>query len=120
MEQTHVKKSTWKSTVAGILDLAAAAWHFVLMLVVVAFGLFAAVPVGSRGFDARLGVFVVVGLTVLLMIAAVLSVIGGVSALRKKRWGWALTGAIAALFPGNIFGVAAVVFTALARDEFEK
>jgi hypothetical protein len=53
-------------------------------------------------------------------ITAALSLIGGIFALQRKRWGWALAGSIAAIL-GSWWplGIAATVFTAMAKDEFK-
>jgi hypothetical protein len=50
-----------------------------------------------------------------------LAIVGGIYALRRKKWGLALTGSIAALIvPWFWFlGIAAIVFTALSKSEFE-
>jgi len=46
--------------------------------------------------------------------------VGGVYALQRKKWGLALVGSIAAFFPPKwILGIAAIVLTVLAREEFE-
>jgi hypothetical protein len=47
-----------------------------------------------------------------------LTITGGISALQRKRWGWALAGAIAAFFPCNVLGITSVVLVAVSRDEF--
>jgi hypothetical protein len=53
-----------------------------------------------------------------MFICGVLAIVGGVFAVQRKNYGMALTGAIAALFPAAIFGLGAIVFTAISRDEF--
>jgi uncharacterized protein (DUF697 family) len=53
-----------------------------------------------------------------MLICGVLAIIGGIFAVQRKNYGMALIGAIAALFPGWIFGLGAIVFTAISRDEF--
>ena len=45
------------------------------------------------------------------------AIIGGVCAVQRKHYGIALAGAITALFPGWIFGIGAIVFTAIGRGE---
>jgi len=55
---------------------------------------------------------------VLLALASVLAIAGGVFALQKKYWGLALAGAIAGIFTFFPCGVAATIFTAMARPEF--
>jgi hypothetical protein len=55
------------------------------------------------------GFFVVVG---------ILAVVGGISAVRRKRFGLSLTGAICALLSG-LMGILAVIFVSLSKREFE-
>ena len=50
----------------------------------------------------------------------ILAIVGGIYALQRKIWGLALAGSIAAFFtPSWVLGVAAIVFTALSKNEFE-
>ncbi|HJX35958.1 MAG TPA: hypothetical protein VJ280_03270, partial [Dehalococcoidales bacterium] len=53
-----------------------------------------------------------------MFICGVTAIIGGVCAVQRKHYGIALAGAITALFPGWIFGIGAIVFTAIGRGEF--
>lgn len=48
-----------------------------------------------------------------------LGIAGGICALRRRKWGLALAGAIAVVLPASELGIAALVLVALARDEFE-
>jgi hypothetical protein len=53
----------------------------------------------------------------LLLALGILAVIGGISAVRRKRFGLSLAGAICAL-PSGLLGILAVIFVALGRREF--
>jgi hypothetical protein len=53
-----------------------------------------------------------------MFICGVTAIIGGICAVQRKHYGMALAGSIAALFPGWIFGIGAIVFTAIGRGEF--
>ena len=53
----------------------------------------------------------------LLLALGILSVTGGISAIRRKRFGLSLAGAICALISG-LLGILAVIFVALGRREF--
>ncbi len=57
---------------------------------------------------------------VFLALLAILAVVGGVYALKKKHWGVALAGSIASIFTFFPCGVAAVVIMALAKAEFNR
>jgi hypothetical protein len=50
-------------------------------------------------------------------VLGILAVVGGVSAIRRKRFGLSLAGAICALISG-ILGILAVIFVALGKREF--
>jgi hypothetical protein len=47
-----------------------------------------------------------------------MAIVGGISALRKKRFGLSLAGAICIL-PTVLLGILAVIFIALGKREFE-
>ena len=55
------------------------------------------------------GFFVVVGIA---------AVVGGISAIRRKRFGLSLAGAICTLLSGLV-GIMAIVFVAVSKKEFE-
>jgi hypothetical protein len=50
-------------------------------------------------------------------VLGILAIVGGVSAIRRKRFGLSLAGAICALLSG-LLGVLAVIFVALGKREF--
>lgn len=74
-----------------------------------------------------------------LLVIGILATAGGIYALRREKWGWAITGSIATLFLWMVLaiaamvietppllaafavlpGIAAVVFTAKSRGEFK-
>ena len=119
-------EKTWKPTVAGILNIIAGA----LRLIYFFFMIVAVVAVGSSPFmwDSVPGMYpMTVGTvqTILVLIAVysfvtgVLPLVGGIFALRRKKWGLALAGAIVAIIGLSVLGVASTVITALCREEFE-
>ena len=54
-----------------------------------------------------------------LIAVGVVAVIGGISALRGKRWGLALAGACCAAFPRTPVGILAIIFISITKREFE-
>ena len=53
------------------------------------------------------------------IITTVFPIIGGVFALQRRRWGWALAGSIIAIFRTNVLGILSTIFVSIAKDEFE-
>jgi len=61
--------------------------------------------------------FVICG--AVLIVFGLLALLGGIFAIQRKNYGLALVGAIFSLFVGYIiFGILALVFVILAKDEF--
>ena len=108
---------TWKSQVGGILAIIGG-----VIGLLASMGILIAITVLSAVWSWGLLPINVIGILWIILvpmfICGVLAIIGGVFAVQRKNYGMALTGAIAALFPGWIFGLGAIVFTAISRDEF--
>jgi hypothetical protein len=51
-------------------------------------------------------------------ILGILGIIGGIFALKKRHWGWALTGTIAGIITFFPTGIAAIVLLSMGREEF--
>lgn len=121
-EATRAK--TWKTRTAGILAIVAGAvgvteWVAVAVLEILALGW---LPIGGR-----LGGIVAAAFAVAIAVAIV-AIVGGVFALKRKKWGLAFAGSICALF-SLIFvpvllnvplAIAAIVLVVLGRGEFEQ
>ena len=119
-------QKTWMSTVAGILQILSAGSKSLIL-----FGLFVAlivVPVNpyidpsgaSGGVPVNLMALLLWGLSLPLLISCILALVGGIYALHRKKWGLVLAGAIAAFLPFSLLGTAAIIFTVLAKGEFEQ
>jgi hypothetical protein len=125
--ETSVKK-TWKSTTGGVLTIVGGVLSLICFLGMIV----AAVLVGSSetvldyfrdagvSGDISLVQTILIIIAIFFAITAALALIGGIFALQRKRWGWALAGSIAAIL-GSWWplGIAATVFTAMAKDEFK-
>jgi hypothetical protein len=61
---------------------------------------------------------VILVIAIIAAILAILEIVGGIFALRRKTWGLALAGSIAAALPVNILGILAIIFLAMSKDEF--
>jgi hypothetical protein len=54
----------------------------------------------------------------LLFALGILAVVGGTSAIRRKRFGLSLAGAICTLLSSGLLGILAIIFVALGKREF--
>jgi len=55
-----------------------------------------------------------------LLIIGILSVFGGICALQRRKWGWALASSISAFIIEFPLGIVSIILVTLSRDEFEK
>jgi hypothetical protein len=123
---------TWKATTAGILNIVSGSFNGLLaiMIVIAVILYFAAgglaamimdmIPPADVPFVMPLIVPMMAGALVVSVAAAVFPIMGGVYALQRRKWGWALAGSIIAIFSRlSLLGLLATIFVALARDEFE-
>jgi len=113
--------------VGGILSIISGAFGllwllmivFILVLILMASldteNYFNAPADGSLAF---LAVFYIIA-GIINVILGVLGIVGGVFALRKKHWGWALAGSIAGTLVFFPCGIPAIIFTAMGKPEFE-
>jgi RNA polymerase subunit RPABC4/transcription elongation factor Spt4 len=106
--------STWMPLTAGILDLVAGVPALII-------GILVAAGLGALGWISGIaGVGVIMAVMgVPLIIFAIIAIVGGVFALRKRIWGLALAGSIFALFCACILGIPAIVFIAMGKGEFQ-
>lgn len=124
--ETTVKR-TWKPTTAGVLNIITGAMH-ALGLIFLIIAIISFYGVGIRQFlgpdfvpPPGLRPYVAIGL-IFTVISAAFPVIGGVFALQRRKWGWALAGSIIAMiailgtFP---LGIASTILVVLSKDEFE-
>jgi len=119
---------TWKATMAGILNIVAGGLNGLgalgLIIVIFAFGslspmIMEFLPPENAPFITPLIFPILVATLVLTIAATVFPIIGGVYALQRRRWGWALAGSIVAIFRSSILGILATIFVAMAKNEFE-
>jgi hypothetical protein len=107
---------TWMPMVAGILNIIAGSFGLICSLIFISVGgVMRLVP------DIPPYLFpIFTALALPFAIVGILAIVGGIYALQRKIWGLALAGSIAAFFtPSWVLGVAAIVFTALSKNEFE-
>lgn len=115
---------TWKPTVAGVLDIVSGVHGLVGAGVLFALaGLVSMedfLPRHGHGYPFFLtnALFTVLGLFQLF--AGLVAIIGGSFALQRSHWGWALAGAIGALFTSVVWGIPSIILTAMSEPEFKE
>ena len=119
-----------KSTVGGILSIVAGALGLVGGLILLMVTLFMSSafndPAIFGDFSTTDGQFltifsVIYGVAgVFGIIVGALGIVGGIFSIQRKRWGWALAGAIAGCLSFLPLGVGAVVLVAMGKSEFNQ
>ncbi|MEJ2047632.1 MAG: hypothetical protein P8X92_06495 [Dehalococcoidia bacterium] len=101
---------TWKGTTAGILTIIGGICGIAVGAILATVG--TAFLLGVPGLELMAGIGAgIIGIGVVALIA-------GIFTLRRKSWGFALAGAILALFPIIPLGVLAIIFVSLGKKEF--
>jgi len=124
--ETTVQR-TWKPTTAGILNVitgaisALSAIGLIIAITAADIWMFLidVTPPEDLPFVASIINTVLITLLVLSIIHTVFPIVGGVFALQRRKWGWALAGSIIAILGVFPLGVASTIFVAMAKDEFE-
>jgi hypothetical protein len=122
-----MEKESWKSITAGILTIVAGVFGFTRILHPFR-PLFNPITPGTVPHPRTPGVAphmfnftgnVHLAIAITLGVLGVLAIVGGVYALKRKIWGLALAGSIAAIFGSFPLGIAGLVLTVLSKKEFE-
>ena len=116
-------ENTWMPKVAGILDIVAGAFALFIILIwalwFAAFSYF--IPGGPaefHDFPMSIMAIIFIPMSIFLLTAGILAIVGGTYALKRKKWKLALAGSIASFFGSSPLGVAAIIFTALSKNQF--
>ena len=105
-------EKTWKPVAGGILAIVGGSIN---ILVGLAVALFSPMAIPFRSAFAGMGV-----IAALLIGTGVVALIGGISAVNRKRWGLSMAGGICAIVPfGTLLGILSTVFIALSREEMQ-
>jgi hypothetical protein len=62
---------------------------------------------------------IIFGVPTLSVVIGILALIGGVLAMRRKKWSWSLAGSIAGTLSVLPLGIPAIILIALSKDEFK-
>jgi len=111
------KEKTWKPTAAGVLCIIGGAVGLLLCLFVTSIGLalMGDFPGAELSIDTPIVKFWIFG-----GIVIIITIVGGICALRRRIWGLALAGSICALVGFLIPGILAIIFVARGKREFER
>ncbi|MFC2071363.1 hypothetical protein ACFLUU_01410 [Chloroflexota bacterium] len=109
------------STLSGVMGFV---WLTIILFsafsIVAMFGLhnlaYRSSPLPLESFTGVIVFYLALALFVTLI--SILGIVGGVYALKRKRWGLALAGAIAGTFTFFPCGIPAIIFVTLAKQEF--
>jgi hypothetical protein len=107
-------EKTWKPTTAGILSIIAGV-----------FGLLGAIVIGVvggtlAGLEEIPGISTIfAAIAIPLIIIAIIAIVGGIYALKRRIWGLALAGTICSLLCIWILGIPAIIFVILGKNEFK-
>ena len=117
---------TWKPTAAGILSIIAGVIGAVIGLIVVFLiwlgGAFLEffLKIASEPYQEIPALaWFDPGFLIVILIIVVLSIVGGICALKRRIWGLALAGSICALVPLVIPGILAIIFVSQSKGEFD-
>jgi hypothetical protein len=106
----------WMPVTAGILDLIVGVPGLIIGIICAVIGGFLTFFIAGLG--ALLGAP--------LIILSIVAIVGGVFAIRKRAWGFALAAAICGFIvglpfiaPAILLGIPAIVFTALGKGQFK-
>jgi len=114
-------KRTWMPVAAGILDIICGAFALFGSGVMAIIGTIGGAVLSqvAPAIPPAVVAAILSALAAPLAIMGILAIVGGVYALQRKMWGLALAGSIVAFFGSWFLGIAAIVFTVLAKEEFE-
>jgi hypothetical protein len=106
----------WMPVTAGILDLIVGVPGLIIGIICTVIGGFLTFFIAGLG--ALLGVP--------LIILSIVAIVGGIFAIRKRAWGFALAAAICGfvvglpfIAPAILLGIPVIVFTALGKGQFK-
>ncbi|MFC1986090.1 hypothetical protein ACFLWC_03750 [Chloroflexota bacterium] len=125
MENTY--SLAWQPKLAGILNIVSGSFRvfcaigLIIVITIVDTWKFltALIPPVDLPFIAPMVDTILILLLIASIVEIVFPIIGGVFALQRRRWGWALGGSIVAIFGMLPLGVASTILVAMAKEEFE-
>jgi uncharacterized membrane protein YozB (DUF420 family) len=115
-------EKTSKPTTTGILNIISAVLSFFgVISLFIGWAIVSevwTVP-GGVGYIPEFVPRLVMGWAIISIIITAVILVGGIYAIKRKQWGWALAGSILAIIAFLPLGIAATVLVAQSKDEFE-
>ncbi len=110
---------TWKPTTAGILSIIAGTLSLIACIwcLMFTYPMIYGLDLAEK-WDEIAQILGVVG--VVFINLGVISILGGIFALKRRLWGLALAGAICALNPLCGLGILSIIFVAMGKGEFSQ
>jgi hypothetical protein len=120
-----IERKTWKLTTVGILAIVAGAVGVIEWIAVVALGTLTWGLLTMAGLPG-LG-RIVAAVAAIVITVGIVAIVGGIFALRRRRWGLALAGSICAILSFFLIppllnvplAIAAIVLVIMGKSEFE-
>jgi hypothetical protein len=113
VNQTNPRSApTAKPVVAGFFNIITGAGVLLTLSILTIGGL----VIGAFTFPLIGFVILILGIPGLVL--GILSIVGGIYATQRRKWGWALAGSIASALAANVLGIVALILVALSKDEF--
>jgi len=113
---------TSKPITVGIFDIISGALSFIwAVCLFIGFAVTSGVWTvpGGIGYIPEFVPSLILGWAIVSIIITTILLVGGIYALQRKMWGWALAGSILAIIAFLPLGIAATVLVAQSKNEFE-
>ena len=123
----ETKQRTWKPTATGILSIVNGSFCLlgflgvIIAIIVLSASSYWQDLINPEIYPMTIGFLVIISViaAIFLLIIGLLALLGGISALQRKRWGLALAGSIVGIFCNSaILGILSLIFLAMSKDEF--
>ena len=115
-------EKTSKPLAAGILDIISGALSFFWAIsLFIGFAVTSGcwVVPGGIGYIPEFVPGLILVWAIISIIITAITLVGGIYAIQRKMWGWALAGSIVAIIAFLPLGIAATVLIAQSKNEFE-
>ena len=113
----------WMPTTGGVLNIVSGAIGIlscvsVFIIAIVLKGV--AIGAGESVFYELWNLFgnIFLATAFIILIPCIISIIGGIFAIRRRGWGWALAASICSIVITTVLGIVATVFIVMSKKDF--